>query len=63
MMVMFLCGPCDLCHRADVALASPQQCKAAGLAIDAAVCLECLARANPAAGAEPKREPSASKPS
>ena len=46
MMVMFLAGPCDLCGSSD-ALATPEQCKAAGLELDAAVCVECLARANP----------------
>jgi hypothetical protein len=47
-MVSFLAGLCDLCGSANP-MATPEQVRAAGIDLDAAVCVECLARANPAA--------------
>jgi hypothetical protein len=45
-MVSFLAGLCDICDSASP-LATPEQVRAAGLDLDAAVCVECLARVNP----------------
>lgn len=59
MMVSFLAGLCDLCGETD-SLATPEQCKAAGIDLDASVCVRCLERANPAAGSlakEPETTP------
>lgn len=61
MMVLFLAGPCEICGKSD-ALATPEQCKAAGVDVDASVCLTCLKRLNPAAGSPQTPEP-ALKPS
>lgn len=47
-MVSFFAGLCELCGKAD-ALATPEECKRAGLDVEASVCVECLRRMNPAA--------------
>ena len=46
MMVSFFAGICDLCGEVRP-MATPEQVKAAGLDLDAAVCVECVARAVP----------------
>jgi hypothetical protein len=50
MMVSYLAGICELCGEPD-SLATPEQCRRAGLGLKAAVCVACLRRMNPAAGA------------
>lgn len=47
-MVSYFAGLCELCGAAE-SLATPEQCRAAGLDLDAVVCVECLRRLNPAA--------------
>lgn len=48
-MVSYLAGVCDLCQEPGE-LATPEECAAAGLELDAAVCVTCLRRMTPAAG-------------
>lgn len=48
-MVSYLAGLCELCGESE-SLATPEECKAAGLDVDASVCQACLKRMNPAAG-------------
>jgi len=62
-MVSYLAGLCEFCGESD-SLATPEECKAAGLDIDVAACRECLKRMNPAAeGAPPAPPPKPHKPS
>jgi hypothetical protein len=57
-MVSYLAGLCELCGESD-SLATPEECKAAGLDVDASVCVECLKRMNPAAAGDSKTAPPA----
>ena len=61
-MVSFFAGVCELCGEAD-SLATPEECKSAGMDVDVSICLDCLKRMNPAAvetapPQAPKRKPS-----
>lgn len=49
-MVSFFAGICEVCHEPNT-LATPAECKAAGLTVDVAICVACLRRMNPAAAA------------
>jgi hypothetical protein len=47
-VVSFFAGLCELCGEAD-ALATPEECRRAGMDVDVSACVACLKRMNPAA--------------
>lgn len=47
-MVSFLAGVCELCGEANE-LDTPEECKRAGLDVEASVCVDCIRRMNAAA--------------
>jgi len=57
-MVSFLAGICELCGEASE-LATPEECRRAGLDVEASICVSCLKRMNPAAaeGVQPPAPP------